>query len=155
MSLAAKVVASIAGAVALACATPLAAQTYPEKPVRAIVPFPPGGAADIVARHVAQKLSEGFGVQFIVDNRAGAGGAIGAEVVARAAPDGYTLLLASSSAMSINPHIMAKPTYDSLRSFTPIAILGYSPNVLVTHPSVPSRTVKELIALARAKPDSL
>lgn len=131
------------------------AQTYPEKPVRTIVPFPPGGAADIVARHVAQKLSESFGVQFIVDNRAGAGGAIGAEAVARSGPDGYTLLFASSSAMSINPHILPKATYDPLKSFTPIGIIGHSPNVLVMHPSVPARSVKELIALGRAKPESL
>lgn len=143
-----------AGALALA-AVPAHAQGYPEKPVRAIVPFPPGGAADIVARHVAQKLTEAFGVQFIVDNRAGAGGAIGAEAAARAAPDGYTLLLASSSAMSINPHIVAKAAYDPLRSFTPVGLIGYSPNVLVVHPSVPARSVKELIALARSRPESL
>ena len=142
-------------AAALACALPAAAQSYPDKPVRAVVPFPPGGAADIVARHVAQKLSESLGVQMIVDNRAGAGGAIGAEYVSRAAPDGYTLLLASSSAMSINPHVMAKPTYDPLRSFAPIGLIGYSPNVLVVHPSVPARSVKELIALARSHPESL
>jgi tripartite-type tricarboxylate transporter receptor subunit TctC len=146
---------SITAACAIGIAPHAASQAYPDRPVRAIVPFPAGGAADIVARHVAQKLTEALGVQIIVDNRAGAGGAIGAEFVARAAPDGYTLLLASSSAMSINPHIMVKPTYDALRSFAPIAIIGYSPNVLVVHPSVPARTVKELIAVARARPDSL
>jgi len=131
------------------------AQTYPEKPVRTIVPFPPGGAADIVARHVAQKLSESFGVQFIVDNRAGAGGAIGAEAAARSPADGYTLLFASSSAMSINPHIMAKASYDPLKSFSYLGLIGHSPNVLVVHPSVPARNVKDLIALARSKPESL
>lgn len=145
----------IATVCALAAMFPAFSQNYPDKPVRAVVPFPPGGAADIVARHVAQKLSESFGVQFIVDNRAGAGGAIGAEMVARAASDGYTLLLASSSAMSINPHIMIKATYDPLKSFVPIGLIGYSPNVLVVHPSVPARTVKELIAVARSKPGAL
>lgn len=145
----------VVSAAALTCALPTFAQSYPDKPVRAVVPFPPGGAADIVARHVAQKLTESLGVQIIVDNRSGAGGAIGAEYASRAAPDGYTLLLASSSAMSINPHIMAKPTYDPLKSFTPIGLIGYSPNVLVVHPSVPARSVKELIALARSKPQSL
>lgn len=143
---------------AVACLTAASsapAQGYPEKPVRAIVPFPPGGAADIVARHVAQKLTEALGVQFIVDNRAGAGGAIGAEAAARSTPDGYTLLFASSSAMSINPHIMAKASYDPLKSFSPVGLIGHSPNVLVVHPSVPARTVKDLVALARSRPESL
>jgi len=140
---------------ALIAAAPSVAQDYPVKPVRAIVPFPPGGAADIIARHTSQKLSEAFGTQFIVDNRGGAGGAIGTEFVARAVPDGYTLLKASSSTMSINPHFAAKQTYDPHTSFTPIILIGYAPNVLVAHPSVPAKTVKELIALAKAKPESL
>jgi tripartite-type tricarboxylate transporter receptor subunit TctC len=131
------------------------AQTYPDKPVRVVVPFPAGGAADIVARQVVQGLSSGFGTQFIVDNRAGAGGAIGAEVVARAAPDGQTLLFASSSALSINPHIGAKLPYDALRDFTPVVLVGFAPNVLVIHPSVPAKSVKELIAFARTKPGAL
>ena len=147
--------AALLSGFALALAVPASAQHYPAKPVRVVVPFPPGGAADIVARDVAQKLAEAMGVQFIVDNRAGAGGAIGAEYVARAAPDGYTLLSSSSSAISINPHIMAKPLYDPLKSFTPIILIGYSPNVLVVHPSVPAHSVKELIALARAHPEAL
>jgi tripartite-type tricarboxylate transporter receptor subunit TctC len=130
-------------------------QGYPEKPVRIVVPFPAGGAADIVARQVAQGLSASVGQQFIVDNRAGAGGAIGADSVARAAADGHTLLFASSSAMSINPHISAKSPYDALRDFTPIALIGHAPNVLVAHPSVPAKTVKELIAVARARPGAL
>jgi tripartite-type tricarboxylate transporter receptor subunit TctC len=137
-----------------AVATHTLAQGYPDKPVRAVVPFPPGGAADIVARHVAQKLSEAFGQQFIVDNRAGAGGAIGTEQVARAGPDGYTVLFGSSSAMSINPHITKTP-YDPIKGFTPVILTGYAPNVLVVHPSLPAKTVKELIAIARAKPGAL
>jgi tripartite-type tricarboxylate transporter receptor subunit TctC len=131
------------------------AQTYPDKAVRVIVPFPPGGAADIVARHVTQKLSEALGAQFIVDNRGGAGGAIGTEAGARAAPDGYTLLIASSSTMSINPHLAVRTSYDPLRSFTPIILIGHAPNVLVVHPSIPAKSVRDLISLARAKPESL
>jgi tripartite-type tricarboxylate transporter receptor subunit TctC len=136
-------------------AIPAMAQSYPEKPVRVIVPFPAGGAADIVARQVIQGLSANFGTQFIVDNRAGAGGAIGAETVARAAPDGQTLLFASSSALSINPHLGARTSYDVLRDFTSIVLVGYAPNVLVIHPSVPAKSVKDLIAVAKAKPGTL
>ncbi len=130
------------------------AQTYPQKPVRLVVPFPAGGAADIVARQAAQGLSAELGKQFIVDNRAGAGGAIGAASVARAAPDGYTLLFSSASALSINPHI-SKPPYDALRDFTPIVLVGFAPNVLVTHPSVGAKSVEDLIAIAKARPNEL
>src|SRR4029077_15901281 len=104
---------------------------------------------------VAQGLTAGFGPQFIVDNRAGAGGAIGAEAAARAQPSGYTLLFASSSALSLNPHIGAKLPYDALRDFTPVVLIGFAPNVLVVHPSLPAKTVKELIAVAKAKPGVL
>jgi tripartite-type tricarboxylate transporter receptor subunit TctC len=146
----------------LACAVAYAAafmpsafaQSYPEKPVRVIVPFPPGGAADIVARQVIQGLSAGLAAQFVIDNRAGAGGAIGTETVARAAPDGYTLLFASSSALSINPHV-SKVSYDALRDLAPIGLIGFAPNVLVVHPSVPARSVKELVAVARSTPGAL
>lgn len=131
------------------------AQTYPEKPVRIIVPFPAGGAADIVARQVAQGLTTNLGAQFIVDNRGGAGGTIGTEAAARAAPDGYTLLFASSSVLSINPHLGIKTSYDVLRDFTPIALIGFAPNVLVIHPSVPAKSVKELIAIAKSRPGAL
>lgn len=130
------------------------AQSYPEKTVRVVVPAPAGGALDIIARHVAQRLSEGLGAQFIIDNRGGASGAIGAELVARAPADGYTLLLPSSSAVSINPHFSAKPV-DPLRIYTPISLIGFSPMVLVVHPSVPAKTVKELTAFAKARPDAL
>ena len=140
---------------ALLIAGPAAAQNYPEKPVRMVVPFPAGGAADIVARQVAQGLSGAFGTQFIVDNRAGAGGVIGAENVARAPADGHVLLFASSSALSIGPHIALKVPYDVLRDFTPIVLVGFAPNVLVVHPSVPAKSVKELIAVAKAKPGAL
>lgn len=131
-----------AGVVAavLLWAGPVAAQNYPEKPVRVIVPFPAGGAADIVARQVVQGVSGHLGTPFIVDNRAGAGGAIGAEAVARAAPDGYTLLFASSSALSISPHIGAKLPYDVLRDFSPVVLIGFAPNVLAIHPSRQKRS---------------
>jgi tripartite-type tricarboxylate transporter receptor subunit TctC len=127
---------------------------YPDKPVRTVVPFPPGGAIDIIARHVTQKLSEGFAMQFVVDNRSGAGGAIGTESVARAAPDGYTLLVSSTSPMAINPHIN-KLKYDPLNGFSSIGMIGFAPEVLVVHPSLPARSVKELIAMGRARPDAL
>jgi tripartite-type tricarboxylate transporter receptor subunit TctC len=137
------------------CVNSASAQTYPEKPVRVVVPFPAGGAADIVARQIAQGISANLRAQFIVDNRAGAGGAIGADIVTRAVPDGYTLLFASSSALSINPHLGGKLPYDALRDFTAIVLVGYAPNVLVIHPSVPAKSVKDLIAVARAKPGAL
>ena len=131
------------------------AQNYPAKPVRVIVPFPPAGAADIVARHAANGLSEGFSVQFVVENRGGAAGAIGAEAAARATPDGYTLMITSSSTMSINPHLSARLSFDPISSFTPVGLVGFATNVVAVHPSVPARTVKELIALAKAKPEGI
>lgn len=131
------------------------AQGYPEKTVRVVVPFPAGGAADIVARQVTTRLSDAIGQQVIVDNRGGAGGSIGADNIARSAADGYNLLFASSSVLSINPHLGTKTPYDIFRSFTPIAQIGHAPNVLTVHPSVPAKTVKELIAIAKAKPDAL
>jgi len=136
-------------------AGPAAAQTYPAKPVRVIVPFPPGGAADIVARAITQEMTRAWGRQVVVDNRAGAGGLIGAEQAARAVPDGYTLLFASASPMSVNPHLAAKPPYHPLRDFTPIVLIGFSPNVIVVHPSLPAHTMKSLIALAKARPGQI
>jgi tripartite-type tricarboxylate transporter receptor subunit TctC len=127
---------------------------YPDKPVRVVVPFPPGGAIDIIARHVTQKLSEGFAMQFVVDNRGGAGGAIGTESVARAVPDGHTLLVSSTSPMAINPHIN-KVKYDPLNGFSSISMIGFTPEVLVVHPSLPARSVKDVIAMGRARPGAL
>jgi tripartite-type tricarboxylate transporter receptor subunit TctC len=140
---------------AMLIAGPAGAQGYPARPVRVIVPFPPGGAADIVARAITQEMGKAWGTQVVVDNRAGAGGLIGAEQAARAAPDGYTLLFASASPMSVSPHLAAKPPYHPIRDFTPIVLIGFSPNVLVVHPSLPARTMKELIALARARPGQI
>ncbi len=131
------------------------AQSYPSKPVRVIVPFPPAGGTDLFARAVAQKLFAVLGQQVVVDNRSGAGGMIGSELVARAVPDGYTLLITSSSTHSINPHLARKPLYDPLRDFAPVIVIASAPNVLVVHPSLPVRTVKELIALAKTRPGQI
>jgi len=140
---------------AVAAALPSFAQlNYPEKPVRMVVPFPAGGAVDIMARHTSQKLAEAFGVQFIVDNRSGAGGAIGSENAARSAPDGYTLVFSSTSPMAINPHINKVP-YDPISSFTPVVMLASSPQMMVVPPSLPVKSVKEFVAMAKARPGIL
>lgn len=127
------------------------AQGYPERPVRLIVPLSAGGSADIVGRQVAQKLSEKLGQQFVIDNRPGAGSLIGTEIAARAPHDGYTLLLAGSS-FTTAPSLQRKLPYDPLKDFAPITMAAAAPGLLVVNPSLPVRTVKELIALARAKP---
>jgi tripartite-type tricarboxylate transporter receptor subunit TctC len=128
------------------------AQTYPQKPVRIIVPYTPGGATDILARLLAAKFTESMSQQFIAENRAGAAGLVGAELAARAAPDGYTLWVGQASNLAINQHLMKKIPYDPLTAFTPISLVATSPNLLVVHPSLPVRTIKDLIALAKAKP---
>jgi tripartite-type tricarboxylate transporter receptor subunit TctC len=130
-------------------------QGYPSKPIRIVAPFPAGGGTDLFARTLAQKLSVVFGQQVVVDNRSGAGGMIGAEIVAKAPPDGYTLLVTSSSSHSIVPHLTRKPLYDPLRDFAPVIIIASAPNILVVHPSLPVHNVKELIALAKAQPDAI
>ena len=137
-------------ALLLALTAPLAAQDYPTRPVRLIIPFAPGGSVDIVARLIATKLGDQLGQQVTPDNRAGAGGIIGAELAAKAAPDGYTLVLVSL-AHTVNPHIY-KVGYDTLHAFSLVAMLGNGPSVLTVHPSVPASSVKELIALAKSKP---
>jgi tripartite-type tricarboxylate transporter receptor subunit TctC len=145
----------IAGAFILALsATLAAAQTYPVKPVRLVVPASPGGGSDITARFLAQKLSEQIGQQFVVENRPGASTLIGVEFVAKSAPDGYTLLV-PAAAISVNPSIFAKLPYDTLRDLAPVSQIVESANVLVVHPSVPAKTVKEVIALAKARPGVL
>lgn len=127
------------------------AQSYPVRPVRVIVPFSPGGAADTPGRVLLTKLSETLGQQVIVDNRPGAGSTIGAELVAKSAPDGYTLLMVSNTHV-ISASLYKKLNYDAINDFTPILEFGDAPNVLVVHPSLPAKSVKELIALAKAKP---
>jgi tripartite-type tricarboxylate transporter receptor subunit TctC len=119
------------------------------------VPFPPGGTTDILGRTIAQKLQEALGQPFVVENRGGAGGSIGATEVARAAPDGYTLLMGHIGTLAINPSLYPQLPYDPRTSFTAVALIARVPNVLVVHPSVPARSVAELVALARAKPGTL
>ena len=132
-------------------AVPLAhAQGYPTKPVRLVVPYPPGGPTDIVARVVAQKLSQQTGQQFIVDNRPGAGGNTGAELVARSAPDGYTLLIATT-AHAINPSLFRNLGYKLTEDLTPVSLLTSGPLVIVANPALPAKNVAELIALAKLR----
>jgi len=131
----------------------MAADAYPSKPIRLVIPFPPGGSNDIVGRLIAAKMSENLGKQVVVDNRGGAGGVLGTEMVAKAEPDGYTLLIASA-AYAFNPALYKLP-FDPVKAFAPIAKLGSGPNSLTIHPSLPVNSVKELIALAKQKPGQL
>ena len=128
---------------------------YPDKPVRLVVPFPAGGATDLMARSLGQKLSERLGQPVVIDNRAGAGGGIGAEAVATAAPDGYTLLFATMGSLTINPSLYKSLRYDPVRSFEPISLTHNTSNLLVVNSTVPARSVAELIELARRKPGEL
>ena len=134
--------------------TPAWAQTYPAKPVRYVVPFAPGGGVDTLARELSAKLSAAWNVPVVVENRAGAGGNIGTEFVAKSPPDGYTLLMTTNS-HAYNASMYAKPGYDPVKDFAPITLVATSPFLLVAHPSVPAKTVKELIALAKARPGEL
>ena len=131
------------------------AQGYPDKAVKIIVPFPPGGATDIVTRIVAQKLSEAWGQAVVVENRAGAGGNIGADVVAKAAPDGYTLLMTSGSIVTANQYIYKKMSFDPAKDLVPITNVASGPQVIVVNPGFPAKTLKQLIDMARAKPGVL
>jgi tripartite-type tricarboxylate transporter receptor subunit TctC len=142
-------------ALVLACLGFPAHAAYPDKPVRLVVPFPAGGATDLMARSLGQKLSERLGQPVVIDNRAGAGGGIGAEAVATAAPDGYTLLFATMGSLTINPSLYKNLRYDPLRSFEPISLTHNTSNLLVVNSSVPVRSVAELIDLARKKPGEL
>lgn len=129
-------------------------QTYPSKPIRFIVPFAPGGTNDIVARMVGIKLTESWGQPVVIDNRGGAGGVIGADMAAKSVPDGYTLLMANVN-FATNPGLVKNLPYDSVKDFAAVSLLATSPSVLVVHPSLPARSVKELIALAKARPGEL
>jgi len=130
------------------------AQTYPTKPVRFIVPFPPGGPTDIMGRLAAQRLTEAWGVQVVADNRAGAGGNIGSELCAKSPPDGYTICM-MTVAQSISPSIYPKLGFDPLKDFAPVTLMATLPSLLMVHPSLPVKNVKELVALAKAKPATL
>jgi tripartite-type tricarboxylate transporter receptor subunit TctC len=131
------------------------AQAYPTKPIRLIVPFPPGGGNDVIARIVGQKLGERLGQTVIIDNRAGSNGIIGLQALAQAAPDGYTLGVGAAGPMAVNPSLYDKLPYDPLKDFAPITNMVNFPLMLVTHPSVPAKNVRELIALAKAKPRTI
>jgi tripartite-type tricarboxylate transporter receptor subunit TctC len=131
------------------------AQAYPNKPIRMIVPFPPGGTADILGRAIGQKLAENVGQQVIVENRAGANGNIGAQIVAKSPPDGYTLLMSPQSTLTNNPSLYSALPFDTIKDFAPITLVAETPHFIVVHPSVPAKTVGDLIALAKAKPGYL
>jgi len=141
-------------AAALIAVTSALAQTYPSKPIRVVVPFPPGGGTDIVARTVTPKMAEILGQPFIVENRAGAGGNIGTEAVAKSAADGYTLLVASAST-AINTTLYPNLPWDPTRDFAPVVLMVVNNHLLAAHPSVPANNVQQLLALARAKPGSI
>ena len=134
---------------------PAAAQQYPVRPIRMIIGFPPGGGTDIVGRIVGQRLSEVLGQQILPDNRGGASGQIAAELTAKAPPDGYTVMMAHIAAISILPSLYPKMPYDAARDFAPITLVAIGPNLLVVHPSVPVKSVKELVAFAKARPGQL
>ena len=146
---------SLASAALIATAGGALAQGYPAKPVRMIVPFPAGGATDIVARLIAQKLTESWRVQVLVDNRGGAGGTIGSDLAAKSPPDGYTILMATSSTHAIAPSLYTKLAYDPVRDFAPVTLVASATILLAVHPSLPTRNVKDLIALAKREPDAL
>jgi tripartite-type tricarboxylate transporter receptor subunit TctC len=133
----------------VAAAAPAFAQTWPAKPVRVVVTFPPGGSSDVVARQIGPLLGEQLGQTFVVDNKPGAGATIGAAEVARAAPDGYTLMLSNTAPISLSPFMLDPMPYDPVKSFAHVAYIGSVPNVFVVHPSVPARTLPEFIAWAK------
>ena len=131
-----------------------AAEAYPARPIRFIVPFPPGGGIDIVGRIVAQKLAEGLGQQVVIDNRGGAGGTIGTDIAAKAPPDGYTMLVNNIS-LAVNHTLFRKLPYDTLKDLAPVSLVGRQPNIVVVHPALPVKSMRELIDLARTKPGQL
>src|SRR5207249_9542637 len=131
------------------------AQTYPSRPLRLIVPFPPGGSTAILSRALGQKLAEGLGQPVVIDNRPGAGGSIGAEAAAKAAPDGYTLVMGQLGPLAVTPAIYKNLPYDPVKSFAPVSLMAIVPSVVVVNPQVPAASASELIAYARANPGKL
>jgi tripartite-type tricarboxylate transporter receptor subunit TctC len=146
---------TLAALALLGVATAGFAQGYPVKPVRLVLPYPPGGGSDTIGRPLAAKMAEGLGQQVVVENRGGAGGNIGMEHVARSAPDGYTIVMALTAQLAVNPGLYQKLPYDPLRDYAPITLLGNGAYVLVVHPSLPVHSVKALIALAKARPGQI
>jgi len=145
----------IIAALALLTTVTAHAQSYPSKPIHLIVPFPPGGGNDTVARAIAQQIGPDLGQPVVIDNKPGAGGAVGAELAAKAPPDGYTLFLAGVGSHVVNPNVHAKLAYDPVKDFAPVTLIASAPSVLVVNPAVPARTVAELTAYARANPGTL
>src|SRR5207248_3216491 len=143
------------GALFACIATVASAQGYPTRPIRLVVPFPAGGTTDILAREVAQKLTEGLGQAVVVDNRPGAAGNIGSDLVAKSAPDGYTLLMGTVGTHAINPSLYSKMPYDHVKDFAPVVLVAGVPNVLVINPTLPFKSVQDLIAYAKANPGKL
>jgi len=146
--------------VALAClsavfAPSAAAQNFPSKPIRIVVPFPAGGTSDILTRLIGSKMAENWKQQVLPDNRPGANGNIGADMVARSAPDGHTLVLMDVGNLAISPSVFPKMPFDIIRDFAPVTVVSYSPHILATHPSMPAKTVREIVALAKARPGKL
>src|SRR5688500_11887393 len=152
MTLARVVVAVLSGLLGALLPDLAAAQAYPVKPIRIVVPWAPGGSTDVLARLIGIKMSENWGQPAVVENKPGASGNIGSELVAKAPPDGYTLLLGSVSTHAMNPFLVAAMPFKGVDDFTTIALAAYVTNVLVTHPSVPAKSVSELIALLKAQP---
>lgn len=151
-----KRVASFAALAVLAAASvPAIAQQYPSKPIRFIVPFPPGGGNDTIARLIGQKLTASLGQQILVDNRAGAGGTVGAEAAAKAPPDGYTMFLAGVGSHGINPNLRRKLPYDPVKDYDPVTLIASAPLLVTIHPSLPVKSVKDLVALAKSKPGQI
>jgi tripartite-type tricarboxylate transporter receptor subunit TctC len=142
-------------ALAWAAAFGAHAQAYPNRPVRLVVPYPPGGTADLLARVLGQKLGETLGQPIVIENRGGAGGNIATEFVAKSAPDGYTLLMANASVLAINPTLFGSVPFDPVRDFAPVSLFADVPLILVVHPSFPPKSVKDLLALARAQPGEI
>ena len=140
----------------LACASGwVQAQNFPTKPIRFIAPFPPGGSTDFLARIVALKMSESLGQQVVVENRGGAGGTIGVELAAHSPADGYTMVMGHVGTFGVNPTLYPKLPYDAIKSFAPITLLAMVPNAMVVHPSLPARSVRDFLVLARAKPKEM
>ncbi|MBI4191893.1 MAG: tripartite tricarboxylate transporter substrate binding protein [Betaproteobacteria bacterium] len=146
-------VLAIAALVAVPPSASVLAQQYPSKPIRFITPFAPGGGTDIVARIIGKRLAEAWGQQVVIENRPGAQGGVGTQFAARAAPDGYTIVLGEAGTLCINAHLYGNVGYDALKDFAPIALMTQQSYLIVVHPSVPARSVKELIVLAKANPD--
>ena len=147
--------AALAFAVLAGHAAPAVAEDYPARPLRIVVPYPAGGTSDILARSIGQKLGESLGQPIVVENKPGANGNVGADLVAKAPPDGYTLLLADIGALAISPSVYPTLPFDPTKDFAPVTMVAYSPHILVVHPAVAASSVKELIALAKAKPGKL